>query len=112
MNRRLFSMLGTPLLALVAAAVYTEWRAGRTALEIQQFCSAFQAGGSTEEFARMAIAQGYKVNDLGAGSPTVVASKLAYGFRDEVYGCVAERDAQGRVVKTYAQHRVIGEEAP
>ena len=44
MNRRLFSMIGTPILALIAASIYTEWRAGKTALEVEQFCKAFTPG--------------------------------------------------------------------
>lgn len=107
MNRRLFSMIGTPVLALVAAAVYTEWRAGKTDLEVREFCSAIQPGGTAEEFARLALAQGYKVNDLGAGSPSLMASRVVYGWREELYACIAERDASGRVTATRAEHRFV-----
>jgi hypothetical protein len=107
MNRRLFSMIGTPILALVAAAVYTEWRAGKTALDVEQFCSAIQPGGTVEEFARLALAQDYKVNDLGAGTPSVMASRVVHGFREEVYGCIAERDDAGHVSRTRTEHRFV-----
>ena len=78
MNRRLFSMIGTPILALIAASIYTEWRAGKTALEVEQFCKAFTPGLTAQEFAKIALAHGYTVNDLGAGAPNLMASKVAY----------------------------------
>jgi hypothetical protein len=109
MNRRLFSMIGTPILALIAASIYTEWRAGKTALEVEQFCKAFTPGLTAQEFAKIALANGYTVNDLGAGAPNLMASKVAYTFRREVYGCVAERDAKGTITATRPEHSFVEE---
>jgi len=107
MKRRLFSMIGTPLLALVAAGIYTEWRAARTALEVDHFCKNIAVGSTVEEFARYALAQGFNVNELGADSPNLIASKLVYSFKEEIYGCVAVRDALGRIQSTRTEHSYV-----
>ena len=107
MKRRLFSMIGTPILALIAAGIYNEWRAARTALEVDHFCKNIAVGSTMEEFARYALAQGFNVNDLGAESPNVIASKLVYSFKEEIYGCIAVRDALGRIQSTRTEHSYV-----
>lgn len=107
MKRRIFSMIGTPILALLAAGIYTEWRAARTALEVDHFCKHIAIGSTVEEFARYALAQGFNVNDLGTGSTNVIASKVVYSFKEEIYGCLAERDALGRIKSTRTEHRYV-----
>lgn len=104
MRRRLFAMFGTPFLALSAATIYTEWRAGQAEIEIASFCSSIPSGIPLTEFARRGLTAGFEVHDQGANSSSLMASKTVYALHKEVYTCRAERDPEGHVRSTRTEH--------
>ncbi|MSQ67651.1 MAG: hypothetical protein EXR83_05590 [Gammaproteobacteria bacterium] len=105
MNRRIFSMVGTPILALIAATAYTEWRAGHTQRGMAVFCTAINAGTSAEDFAERARGAGYTVGDA-AGAAAITATKVVYTFHRETFSCIAQTTAGGRIQHTRVEHTV------
>lgn len=105
MNRRVFSMIGTPILALIAAMAYTEWRAGHAQRGMAVFCTAINAGTSAEDFAQLARGAGYTVSDA-VGAAAITASKVVYTFHRETFSCIAQTAAGGRIQSTRVEHTV------
>ena len=106
MNRRVFSMIGTPILALIVATEYTEWRAVHAERGITDFCAAINAGTSAEDFSQLARGAGFTVKEIQGDAAGVTATKVVYTFHREVFSCVARTNAGGRIENTRVEHTV------
>ena len=105
MNRRLLSLVVPPVVALVAATFYMQYRLRSAEQEIAAFCATVMPGMSARTFIERALAAGLEARDFGADSSSVVASTMVYSWRREFFECRAERDTAGRIRSSHtARH--------
>ena len=97
MNSRLVALVLPPVLALLGAAAYIEYRTAEAAREVAEFCASVEPGLTALDFMERALARELEVHDFGVDSPTVVASRKVYGWQEEIHECRGERDAAGRI---------------
>jgi hypothetical protein len=106
MNSRLATLVFPPVLALIGAVAYIEYRSAGAEREIAVFCGSIEAGLSARAFIERALARGLDVHDFGADSSTVVASRKVYGWQEEIYACRGERDSAGKVRGAHTERRL------
>ncbi len=97
MNSRLATLVFPPVLALIGAVAYTEYRTASAEREVADFCASIEAGLTARDFIERALARELDVHDFGVDSPTVVASRKVYGWQEQIFECHGERDSSGRV---------------
>jgi len=106
MNSRLFTLVLPPVLALIGAAAYIEYRTAGAERAVAEFCASIEPGLSALDFAERALARELEVHDFGVDSATVVASRKVYGWREEIHECRAERDSAGRIRAVHTGRRL------
>jgi hypothetical protein len=106
MNSRLVSLVVPPVLALIGAAAYIEYRSASAAREVAEFCASVEPGLTALDFMERALARELEVHDFGVDSPTVVASRKVYGWQEEIHECRGERDGAGRIRAVHTGRRV------
>jgi hypothetical protein len=97
MNSRLVALVVPPVLALLAAALYTQYRVNDAEEAVSAFCASVVPGMSAQAFIKRALAAELEVHDFGAESDDIVASRATYSWHREVFECRAERDGNGVV---------------
>jgi len=106
MNQRLVSLVVPPVLALGGAAIFTQFRLGQAENDVAAFCTSVAAGLPVQTFMARALAADLDVHDAGAEADLVIASRLVYSWRQEVFECRAERDGAGRVRRVATARRL------
>ncbi len=106
MNSRLPALVFPPVLALIGAVAYIEYRSAGAEREVASFCASIEAGLSARAFIERALARGLDVHDFGVDSSMVVASRKVYGWQEEIYECRGERDSAGKVRAVHTERRL------
>ena len=109
MNRSHAALFLPPVLALVAAVAYIEYRSADAERTVAVFCASIEEGLPGRQFVSRALAQELEVHDFGADSPTIIASRRFYGWREEIYECRGERDSAGKVRAVHTGRRLATE---
>lgn len=105
MNKRLFQLVGPPVLALIGAVVYTNHRLAQAESAVAAFCATISQGMQARSFIERALAANFEVHDYGAESKTLVASTTVFAWKKEVFECRAERDTAGLVRSAHTARR-------
>jgi len=83
-----------PVLALILAAGYTQYRSGKAADEAHALCARFPSGALIDDFVRDALAADFEVRDEGRDSNVLIAAKSVYRFAEEQYRCTVRHDGK------------------
>jgi hypothetical protein len=87
------AMFLPPIIALLLAAVYTQWQAHLAQGLASSLCAQFKAGDSVLAFKQAAAAHGdLELNESDAPVPTITASKTVYQLKRESYRCSVTHD--------------------
>ena len=105
MNKRRFSLVVPPVLALAGAVLYTQYRLGQATDDVAAFCASVATGLPARAFIERALAADLDVSDSGPDADTVTASRSVYGWRKEVFECRAARDGAGLVRRAETAYR-------
>jgi hypothetical protein len=100
---RAVAMFLPPVLALLAAAAYTEWKMRGAERDAARLCSLVTPGMPLQQFVDTAIDGGFEVTGLNPASRTATASKVVYRLDAEVFRCRAEHDGT-RIISTATSH--------
>lgn len=105
MNKRSLQLVIPPVLALVGAVIYTEYRLTRAAEDVAAFCATVAKGLPGRAFVERALGANFEVHDDGADGSTLIASTTVFGWRKEIFECRATRDAAGLISDTHTNRR-------
>jgi hypothetical protein len=107
MNSRLAALVFPPVLALMGAVAYIEYRTTGAERQVADFCASIEAGLPARDFVERALARELDVHDFGVDSSTVVAALKVYGWQEEVFECRGEQDSAGKVRATRTERRAL-----
>lgn len=105
MNKRTAQLVIPPVLALLGAVFYTEYRLTRAADDVAAFCATIAQGLPARAFVERALGANFEVHDDGADGATLIASTTVFGWRKEVFECRATRDPAGLISEAHTNRR-------
>lgn len=87
------AMFLPPIIALLLAAIYTQWQAHLAEGLASSLCAQFKVGDSILAFKQAAAAHGdLEIHESHAPVPTITASKTVYQIKRESYRCHVTHD--------------------